>query len=263
MNNRVFKIIKTILNIFVAIFIILFLLVVALQRFSNNKISFLSFRMFTVVSGSMDPKYKIGDVLIAKEIDPSKIKIGDAISYLGKQGTLAGKVVTHEVINIEQDEDGKYIFHTQGIANDAPDPIVYESQVYGKIIYKCIILSFIYTGEILNILLSIFFCVFTNNIIITVLIVGIINDVNIGLLVPSSIFRFKEFISILIVFSNIGIYFFKLYFLCKFINSCSFIFSFNFSSICVLLFIFSILFLFKVILNIGIIFNVYIMILIL
>ena len=144
MNNRVFKIIKTILNIFVAIFIILFLLVVALQRFSNNKISFLSFRMFTVVSGSMDPKYKIGDVLIAKEIDPSKIEVGDAISYLGKQGTLAGKVVTHEVINIEQDEDGKYIFHTQGIANDAPDPIVYENQVYGKIIYKCIILSFIY-----------------------------------------------------------------------------------------------------------------------
>ena len=144
MNNRVFKIIKTILNIFVAIFIILFLLVVALQRFSNNKISFLSFRMFTVVSGSMDPKYKIGDVLIAKEIDPSKIEVGDAISYLGKQGTLAGKVVTHEVINIEQDEDGKYIFHTKGLANIVEDPIVYEHQLYGVIIHKMIILSLIY-----------------------------------------------------------------------------------------------------------------------
>ena len=145
MNNRVFKIIKTILNIFVAIFIILFLLVVALQRFSNNKISFLSFRMFTVVSGSMDPKYKIGDVLIAKEIDPSKIEVGDAISYLGEKGNVAGKVITHEVIEINKDNDGKYTFITKGIIPEAqPDPVVYEHQIYGKIIYKPIILSFIY-----------------------------------------------------------------------------------------------------------------------
>lgn len=141
---KALKIIKKILNVVIAIFIILFLLVVLLQRVSNNKLSFLSFRMFTVVSGSMDPKYKIGDVLIAKEIKPEKIKIGDSVSYLGEQGTLAGKVVTHEVIDIEQDEDGKYIFHTQGIANDTPDPIVYEDQIYGKIIYKAFFLSLIY-----------------------------------------------------------------------------------------------------------------------
>ena len=42
--------------------------------------------MFTVVSGSMEPKYKIGDVLIAKEKDPSKIKVGDAIC--SQSGTI-------------------------------------------------------------------------------------------------------------------------------------------------------------------------------
>ena len=156
--NKKLKYIKLILNIIVITFIILFLLVVCLQRFSNNKISFLSFRMFTVISGSMEPKYKIGDVLIAKETDPSKIKVGDSITYLGKQGNLSGKIVTHEVKKIDKDNDGKYVFMTQGVANPSPDPIVYEDQVYGKIIYKPIVLSFIY--KIVTTKFGMFFLIF-------------------------------------------------------------------------------------------------------
>ena len=53
------------------------------------------------------------------------------------------KVITHEVIDIEV-VDGRYKFHTKGISNIVEDPIVYEEQLYGKIIMKCNILSFIY-----------------------------------------------------------------------------------------------------------------------
>ena len=56
-----------------------FILSVCLQRFSNNKLSILNYRMFTVISGSMEPLYKIGDVLIAKEVKPEDIKVGDKI----------------------------------------------------------------------------------------------------------------------------------------------------------------------------------------
>ena len=143
-NKKIFKIIKKILTVLVVIFVLLFLLVVCLQKFSDNKISFLNFRLFTVVSGSMVPRYNIGDVLVAKEVDPSKIKIGDDISYLGETGTFKGKIVTHEVVDIEQDEEGNYVFHTKGLANIVEDPIVYEHQLYGVIIHKMIILSFIY-----------------------------------------------------------------------------------------------------------------------
>ena len=116
-NKKIFNIIKKILTVLVVIFVLLFLLVVCLQKFSDNKISFLNFRLFTVVSGSMVPRYNIGDVLVAKEVDPSKIKIGDDISYLGETGTFKGKIVTHEVVDIEQDEEGNYVFHTKGLAN--------------------------------------------------------------------------------------------------------------------------------------------------
>lgn len=142
--HKLLRILKIVLNVIVTIFVILFFVVVCLQRFSNNRLSFFDYRMFTVISGSMEPKYVIGDVLISKKIDSSEIKVGDTISYLGKEGTFANKVVTHEVIDIEKDADGKYYFHTKGLANVIEDPIVYEDQLYGKVIYKSVILSFIY-----------------------------------------------------------------------------------------------------------------------
>ena len=115
-NNKVFKIGSIIFKIIIFIAMIGFVLSVCLQRFSNNKLSIFNFRMFTVISGSMEPKYKIGDVLIAKEIKPEKIKVGDTISYLGNVNSFKDKVVTHQVVGIEK-IDGNYYFHTKGLAN--------------------------------------------------------------------------------------------------------------------------------------------------
>lgn len=143
-ENKVYKIIKTIFNAIVFTMCFLFLVVVCLQRFSNNKISLFNYRMFTVASGSMEPEYNIGDVLIAKKKDADKIKVGDTISYLGEKGGFKDKVITHRVESIEQDESGNYIYHTKGLVNIVEDPTVYYSQVYGVIVYKTVVLSFIY-----------------------------------------------------------------------------------------------------------------------
>ena len=95
-ESKIYKIIKTILNVIITV-CFLFLIVVCLQRFSNNKISLFNYRMFTVASGSMEPEYNIGDVLIAKKKDADKIKVGDTISYLGEKGGFKDKVITHRV----------------------------------------------------------------------------------------------------------------------------------------------------------------------
>ena len=134
---RIFKVLFTII-------IIAFILIVYLQRFSDNKISFFNYRMFTVVSSSMDPMYKIGDVLLAKKTGFEDIKVGDSISYMGEKGDVKNKIVTHQVIKIEKSEEGKFLFRTKGIGNLIEDPIVNENQVYGKVVYKTIILSTIY-----------------------------------------------------------------------------------------------------------------------
>mgnify|MGYP004577375341 FL=1 len=143
-ENKGLKIVKSVLNFVIALLVILFVIVVVLQRFSNNKLSFFNLRMFTVVSGSMKPTYDIGDVLISKETDASKIKVGDTISYLGRAGSFRDKVITHKVVGIEKDENGKYVFRTKGTANLVEDPLVYQDQLYGVVVYKVKLLSLIY-----------------------------------------------------------------------------------------------------------------------
>ncbi len=137
------KITMNILKVIFFLILVAFILMVVLQRVSDNRISFFNFRMFTVISGSMQPQYKIGDVLIAQEIAPEELVVGDTVSYIGKYGDLADKVITHKIIEIDQ-ENGEYVFTTKGIANVAEDPPVQESQLLGKVVYKSILLSSIY-----------------------------------------------------------------------------------------------------------------------
>ena len=141
--KKVFKFVKNIINFFIVLLVLSFVLIVCLQRFSDNKISFFSYRIFTVVTGSMEPKYNIGDVLIAKEKDPSEIKVGDAISYLAMRDEIRGNVVTHQVVSITQDENGKYLFHSKGLVNLVEDPVVHEDQLFGVVVYKTKLLSFV------------------------------------------------------------------------------------------------------------------------
>ena len=143
MFKKIFKIVKGIVNVILTVLIISFLLVVCLQRFTNNKISFFNYRIFTVVTGSMEPKYNIGDILIAKETKPSEIKVGDAISYLARSNEIKGHVVTHEVVDITKDENGRYLFHSKGLVNLIEDPVVHEEQLYGVVVYKTKLLSFV------------------------------------------------------------------------------------------------------------------------
>ena len=143
-KNKLWNFIKAVFKSFVFIILVSFILVVCLQRFSNNKISIFNYRMFTVISGSMKPKYDIGDVLIAKWVEPSKIKVGDTISYSGTKGDFSGKVITHQVIKIEKDTKGEYIFHAKGLANLVEDPVVYSDQIYGVVMYRSFVLSTVY-----------------------------------------------------------------------------------------------------------------------
>jgi signal peptidase len=142
--KKIFNLIKGILNTLLIVALACFVLAVCLQRFTDNKIALMDYRLFTVVTGSMEPKYNVGDVLISKVVEPETIKIGDTVSYLGAEGNFNGKIVTHEVINIEKNEIGELLFHTKGIANLVQDPVVNESQLYGKIVYKATLLSFVY-----------------------------------------------------------------------------------------------------------------------
>lgn len=140
-ENKAVKIVGNILYVLSFILVVLILLVVLIQRFSGNDIALGGIRVFYVASGSMLPEYEVGDILISMETDPEDINVGDAVTYLGDEGDIKGKVVTHEVIEKRQDENGKYIFVTKGTANTIADPEITEDQVYGKVVYRAVLLS--------------------------------------------------------------------------------------------------------------------------
>ena len=142
-ENKILKTIGNILYTLLFILVVLMLLVVVMQRATNNTIAVGGFRMFSVATGSMIPVYEVGDVLISKEIDGEDIKVGDDLIYQGEKGSFAGKIVTHRVISIEKQEDGNYKIITQGVANNAADPEIDQTQVYGKVICNVKILGLI------------------------------------------------------------------------------------------------------------------------
>lgn len=157
LNNKILRGIGKTIYILLYIIIVLVLLVVAIQRFSNNNLTIAGFRIFNVATGSMIPVYNVGDILVSKEISPEEIEIGDDIVYKGEAQDLNGKIVTHRVIS-KREENGKYYFITKGVANELEDPEISEDQVYGKIVYKTLLLSFI--SKIINNIYAFYFLIF-------------------------------------------------------------------------------------------------------
>lgn len=170
--RKTFKILWDIIVKLVTLLIVLISLIIIVQKVTNNKESFFGYRIFRVQTGSMIPKYQIGDVILVKKQDFDKIKVGDDVTYLGESSSVKGILITHRVIDI-QEVDGKKEFHTQGIANNLEDPVVHGNQINGVVQFKMPILTLLckllnnkyifYFGAVLPLTLYIFFRVLKAN----------------------------------------------------------------------------------------------------
>ena len=74
---------------------------------------------FIVLTDSMYPDIKSGDIIICKEIDPADVEVGDVISFYDPAGN-GTSVVTHKVLE-KYEQDGKLFFRTKGINNNTED----------------------------------------------------------------------------------------------------------------------------------------------
>lgn len=133
--KKVIKKILNILKIIILILLILFALFTVYQKVFPNNPSAFGFRTYSIITKSMEPVLKKGDVILIQERNTSSYKVGDIITFKGTSGDLKGKIVTHEIVGIKL-ENGKNIFYTKGIQNISEDPAVYEDEILGKYIYK-------------------------------------------------------------------------------------------------------------------------------
>ena len=145
-NNKFLNISYRILKVIFTVFLIFALIVVLIQKFFNNK-AIMGYRVFSVASESMKEEYSIGDIIIIKEVDASELKVGDNVTYVGRKGNLSGLIITHKIMSVRKDNND-YYYITKGTSNEIEDPEISYQQIYGKVIYKTIVFS--YVGRLMS-----------------------------------------------------------------------------------------------------------------
>ena len=90
-----------------------------------------------VLSGSMTPSISVGAMVVAKEVEPETLEVGDIITYSLSGDTL----VTHRIIEVNTEEEHVI---TQGDANEVPDgsPIPYD-RIVGKVLFHVPMLGYL------------------------------------------------------------------------------------------------------------------------
>ncbi|MGC5617007.1 signal peptidase I [Georgenia sp. Z1491] len=93
---------------------------------------FMGWVPLTILSGSMEPTYSPGDVVV---VDPDYADpvIGDVVTVQPVSGDPT--LVTHRIIGVTVGNDGALGVTTQGDANDAVDDPVTMEQIQGQVIY--------------------------------------------------------------------------------------------------------------------------------
>lgn len=121
--SKIFKIASYCL---LGLIICLSLFVVTL-RFLGESPSIFGYSFYYVLTESMEPEIMAGEMILCKTTDPEELEVGDVITYIGNTGELRDKVITHKIVEIN--DDG---FVTQGVANNIPDPQIDSSQILSR-----------------------------------------------------------------------------------------------------------------------------------
>lgn len=124
------QIIGNIANLAILVFVACFALLVILSKLNTP----LKIRLFSVLSGSMEPSLKVGSLVF---VNPqNEYHVDDIITIQAKSDP--NQTFTHRIHEIEKDEDlNKTNYQTKGDANEDPDPEpAPESRIIGKVIFS-------------------------------------------------------------------------------------------------------------------------------
>jgi signal peptidase len=125
--KRITKIIMVILAVIISVYGVS----ITIQKLTSpdKTPTFLGYKTFVVLSGSMEPNLNIGDIIIVKQVKDNKLKVGDVVSYKN-----SNTVTTHRIIDIST--KGEEIFYkTKGDANNIEDDKLVEGKnIEGKLV---------------------------------------------------------------------------------------------------------------------------------
>lgn len=129
-ENIVLKIVRITLITLLSIILLLNLYILIQAKISPDKVpSIFGYKPFVVMSGSMETKIGVGDLVLVKKVDSKDLKEQDIIAFRNSNGT----VTTHRIIEITDDN----CFVTKGDNNNIQDSdIVCSKSIEGKYVKK-------------------------------------------------------------------------------------------------------------------------------
>ena len=131
------KVFDIVFTVFVYLLAAAILLGALLFSFSTSPDKALfGYRYYTVLTGSMSPTYKVGDMIFVKVSDASELSVGDVITFNPSQDSDA--YLTHRISEKLDNYEGTGVtcFRTKGDANDVGDSFLIDSsRVIGKVTF--------------------------------------------------------------------------------------------------------------------------------
>ena len=133
------KIIKKITSALATIIFIICLVLLALVMVTpkdaagNKRVNIAGYSIMTVMTGSMEPAYQVGDIIVIKKTNENELQVKDVITFISTDEELNGQPITHRIIDITE-ENGQKKFETKGDNNQIADETpVTSDRILGKV----------------------------------------------------------------------------------------------------------------------------------
>lgn len=98
----------------------------------------MGYRVFNVISGSMEPAYSVGDLIYVKDVEPETIQPGTPITFVLNEDLV---VATHRVVEVDAENRR---FYTKGDANEVADAApVHFNNVIGVPVFSIPLLGYV------------------------------------------------------------------------------------------------------------------------
>lgn len=133
-ENKVFKVFKYIIYSILIIVLLINFTIIIKSKTSKDKVpSVFGYKPFIVLSGSMQPNIKIGDLVFVKSSKVENLNVNDIIAFKTNDNT----VTTHRIIDIDTTTKGERCFITKGDSNNVKDDeLVCKNNLEGKMVKR-------------------------------------------------------------------------------------------------------------------------------
>jgi signal peptidase len=99
---------------------------------------------YIIVSPSMKPTINVEDAIIVQRKAASKLKVKDIITFNAQDSSASGITITHRIVAIVKDKNGKLLFRTKGDNNNVEDSaLVKPENIVGKVLLRIPLIGYI------------------------------------------------------------------------------------------------------------------------